>query len=192
MRGVAQIRYESICSVAVDTAGAMARLKHRASNDATEIQDRCCQGLRASPASHRPMVDAEAAIWQRAASSRAWRFRISGSASASSPSSGSVHLPIAALGFLDADLEVSNHARLVHGERPGLQVDVGPAEPQDFAAPQAVHAEPPGSMQPAGRRGFEELAALWPEEPTTVTPLGCLPLTHHSRHGGQSCRRLPL
>lgn len=37
----------------------------------TEIQDRCCQGLRASAASHRPMVDAEAAIWQRAASSRA-------------------------------------------------------------------------------------------------------------------------
>ena len=41
------------------------------SGSRTEIQDRCCQGLRASAASHRPIVDAEALIWQRAASSRA-------------------------------------------------------------------------------------------------------------------------
>jgi hypothetical protein len=38
------------------------------SGSRTEIQDRCCQGLSASDASHRPMVDAEAAIWQRSAS----------------------------------------------------------------------------------------------------------------------------
>ena len=37
----------------------------------TEIQDRCCQGLRASRASHRRIVDAETAMPQRAASSRA-------------------------------------------------------------------------------------------------------------------------
>ena len=36
-----------------------------------EIHDRCCQGVRASPANHRPTVDAETATWQRAASSRA-------------------------------------------------------------------------------------------------------------------------
>jgi hypothetical protein len=37
----------------------------------TEIQDRCCQGWRASWANHRRTVDAETATWQRAASSRA-------------------------------------------------------------------------------------------------------------------------
>ena len=37
----------------------------------TDIHDRCCQGLRASRASHRPMVEAETASWQRADNSRA-------------------------------------------------------------------------------------------------------------------------
>src|SRR5215831_6465738 len=41
------------------------------SGSRTEIQDRCCQGLRASSVSHRRMVEAEVVTWQRAASSRA-------------------------------------------------------------------------------------------------------------------------
>jgi hypothetical protein len=61
-------------------------------------------------------------------------------------------LAVAGLGFLDAHLEVSDDARLADGKRPGLQVDVGPAQAKDFAAPQTVEAEPPGRVQPVGRR----------------------------------------
>ena len=43
----------------------------REAGSRAEIQERCCQGLSASPASHRRIVDAEAAIWQRPASSQA-------------------------------------------------------------------------------------------------------------------------
>ncbi len=51
-------------------------------------------------------------------------------------------LAVVTLRFLDADLVVEQDPSLVDGERLGLQIDVGPGEPEDFTAPQALQAQP--------------------------------------------------
>ena len=110
------------------------------SGSRTEIQDRRCQGLRASAASHRPIVDAEAAIWQRAASSRA--------------SSGQHHLASGtpdSAGSAHASATASARSVAVNtGGRSSCLRHVGSAHQWQFAIHRASHNDYDESVFPAG------------------------------------------